>query len=580
MVASTTVIIIIGFLIYMVLYWTYGKKIEKDVVKADDKNAPPSQRLYDGVDYVPAHKAVLFGHHFSSIAGAGPLVGPAMAMVWGWLPGLLWVWFGNVLIGSIHDYLALMASVRYDAKSVQFVATDLISKRTGKSFYWIVFFLLILVVAAFANVIGSMFARTPSIGSASIFMTFAAIILGVLIYRLKMNLTVATIIGIVLMSHRHLAGAPVPAAHELRDVDGHPVRLHHHRGIHPGEPPAAAAGLPELVFALLRHRHRLYRRHSDLQGDGGAGVLRLRARPAGRPAHALLARDPAGHRLRVPLRVPLPGGLGDVVQAAPEGDRTPSSWATAAMFTEGFLSTVIIVAIGGFGMTVMQTQAAAANYAMTLDAGNWATTYAKTTGALKLAPPSMIVEAFGVMVASTFLSFIPTAIVKVIAGLWISAFALTTLDTTNRLARYCIVEMLEPVQDKLGGFYNIITNRWVASFIPAFLGIYLAWTGQFNILWPSFSAANQLIASIALMTGAAFVSKKLQSKFAIVAIIPAWFLWFTVTCAIVWFMWVVMPGTIAKTPGMGWTVQTIMAIMLVLNILFIVDFVKSSKKKE
>ena len=96
---STTVIIIIGFLIYMGLYWTYGKKIEKDVVKADDKNAPPSQRLYDGVDYVPAHKAVLFGHHFSSIAGAGPLVGPAMAMVWGWLPGLLWVWFGNVLIG-------------------------------------------------------------------------------------------------------------------------------------------------------------------------------------------------------------------------------------------------------------------------------------------------------------------------------------------------------------------------------------------------------------------------------------------------------------------------------------------------
>ena len=323
MVASTTVIIIIGFLIYMGLYWTYGKKIEKDVVKADDKNAPPSQRLYDGVDYVPAHKAVLFGHHFSSIAGAGPLVGPAMAMVWGWLPGLLWVWFGNVLIGSIHDYLALMASVRYDAKSVQFVATDLISKRTGKSFYWIVFFLLILVVAAFANVIGSMFARTPSIGSASIFMTFAAIILGVLIYRLKMNLTVATIIGIVLMCHRHLAGAPVPAAHELRDVDGHPVRLHHHRGIHPGEPPAAAAGLPELVSALLRHRHRLYRRHSDLQGDGGAGVLRLRARPAGRPAHALLARDPAGHRLRVPLGVPLPGGLGDVVQAAPEGIRRP-----------------------------------------------------------------------------------------------------------------------------------------------------------------------------------------------------------------------------------------------------------------
>ena len=307
----------------MGLYWTYGKKIEKDVVKADDKNAPPSQRLYDGVDYVPAHKAVLFGHHFSSIAGAGPLVGPAMAMVWGWLPGLLWVWFGNVLIGSIHDYLALMASVRYDAKSVQFVATDLISKRTGKSFYWIVFFLLILVVAAFANVIGSMFARTPSIGSASIFMTFAAIILGVLIYRLKMNLTVATIIGIVLMVIAIWLGPqfPLPMSYETWMViqfvyiiiaASIPVNLL-----------LQPQGLPELVSALLRHRHRLYRRHSDLQGDGGAGVLGLRAGPAGRPAHALLARDPAGHRLRVPLGLPLPGGLGDVVQAAPEGDGRP-----------------------------------------------------------------------------------------------------------------------------------------------------------------------------------------------------------------------------------------------------------------
>jgi len=137
--------------------------------------------------------------------------------------------------------------------------------------------------------------------------------------------------------------------------------------------------------------------------------------------------------------------------------------------------------------------------------------------------------------------------------------------------------MLGPVQSSLGAAYNVITNRWVASIIPAALGIYLAWSGQFNILWPSFSAANQLIASIALMTGAAFVAKKMQSKFSVVAVVPAWFLWFTVTCAIVWFMWVVMPGTIAKTPGTGWTVQVIMAIMLVLNILFIVDFVKAKK---
>ncbi len=182
------------------------------------------------------------------------------------------------------------------------------------------------------------------------------------------------------------------------------------------------------------------------------------------------------------------------------------------------------------------------------------------------------------MVAASFLSFIPVKLVKVIAGLWISAFALTTLDTTNRIARYCLVEMLAPVKSKMEGLYNVLTNRWIASLIPAGIGIYLAWSKNFTIIWPSFGAANQLIASIALMTGAAFVAKKLKSKFAIMAIIPAWILWVTVTAAIIWFMIVVMPASIAKQPGPGWTVQIIMGIMLVLNVLFIVDFVKSRKE--
>ena len=141
----TTLFILIGLLLYLILYFTYGKKLEKDVVKASDAVDVPSKRLYDGVDYIPARKEVLFGHHFASIAGAAPIIGPALAMAWGWLPGLLWVWFGNIFVGAVHDYLALMASTRYDGRSIQFVASDLLGGRTGKAFYWIVFFLLILV---------------------------------------------------------------------------------------------------------------------------------------------------------------------------------------------------------------------------------------------------------------------------------------------------------------------------------------------------------------------------------------------------------------------------------------------------
>ncbi len=184
------------------------------------------------------------------------------------------------------------------------------------------------------------------------------------------------------------------------------------------------------------------------------------------------------------------------------------------------------------------------------------------------------------MVAASFLSFIPTKIVKILAGLWISAFALTTLDTTNRIARYCLVEMLAPVKDAAKGLYSVLTNRWIASLVPAAIGIYLAWSKQFTIVWPSFGAANQLIAAIALMTGAAFVSKKLKSKFAVMAVVPAYLLWITVTCAIIWFMIVVMPANIAKAPGQGWTVQIIMGIMLILNFIFIFDFYKMRKKEQ
>ncbi|HOD98162.1 MAG TPA: carbon starvation protein A [Syntrophales bacterium] len=607
---TTTVVVVIGFLIYMTLYFTYGKKIERDVVKVDDSIETPSKRLYDGVDFVPAHKAVLFGHHFSSIAGAGPLVGPAMAMCWGWLPGLLWVWIGNVLIGSVHDYLALMASVRYDGKSVQFVASDLISKRTGRAFYWIVFFLLILVVAAFANVIGSMFAKTPEISAASIYMTIAAIILGILMYRVKLNLPIATVIGIVLMAAAIWIStyAPVAASYEVWMVVLFLYII-------------IAAAIPVNVLLQPRDYLNSFLLYFGIAIGFIAAIFTFRGFEM--PMYStfspiLLGGKPTPFWPAIPLVIAcgslsgfhsLVGSGTSSKQLAKESDGLFVGY--GAMFTEGFLSTVIICAIGGFGYTAIQNahvaaaaaaaaKAAAAGavaaagaagaaaagaaagaapaappLALTLD--NWGALYTKTTETLKLSPPNMIVQCFADMTAASFLAFIPTKIVKVIAGLWISAFALTTLDTTNRLARYCLVEMLEPLKKTSAGLYGTLTNRWTASLIPAAIGIYLAWSKQFTILWPSFSAANQLIASIALMTGAAYVAKRMKSQFAIMAVVPAWFLWFTVTCAILWFMAVVMPGAIAKAAGPGWTIQIIMGIMVILNFLFIYDFTKSRK---
>jgi carbon starvation protein len=573
---TTTVIIIVGFLLYMAFYFLYGKKMERDVVKASDAIDAPSKRLYDGVDYVPAHRAVLFGHHFSSIAGAGPIIGPALAMCWGWLPALLWVWLGNVFIGAVHDYLALMASVRYDGKSVQFVASDLISKRTGRAFYWIVFFLLVLVVAAFSTVIAGMFTKTPEVAAASIYVTVVALFLGLLIYRVKMNLPAATVIGILLMLTAIWLGTltPVRAGYETWLV----VLFFYI---------IIAAAIPVNILLQPRDYLNSWLLYFGLAIGFIAAIVTFRGVEI--PAFSTFApvlidgkETPFWPAIPLIVACGSLSGFHSLVasgtsskQISKESDGLFIGF--GSMFTEGFLATMIICALAGFGFTALKNAAVAAGVPLALDMNNWGALFTKTTETLNLSQANLVIQVFADMVGASFLAFIPVKIVKVIAGLWISAFALTTLDTTNRIARYCLVEMLAPVKNAAGGLYNILTNRWIASLIPALIGLYLAWSKQFTIIWPSFGAANQLIASIALMTGAAFVTKKLKSNFAIMATVPAWLLWITVTAAIVWFMIVVMPDNIAKAPGQGWATQIIMAIMLILNILFIVDFIKMHK---
>jgi carbon starvation protein len=571
----TTLIIIVGFLIYLILYFTYGKKLERDVVVASDDNEAPSQRLYDGVDYISARREVLFGHHFASIAGAAPIIGPALAICWGWAPALLWVWFGNIFIGAVHDYLSLMASVRYDGKSIQFVATDLMGKRTGYAFYWIVFFLLILVVAAFAAIVAGMFVRTPSIASAYAWKILAALILGVLMYRLKLNFGVATIIGIIMLGGAIWLGTVTPITASYTTwmwVFFFYIII--------------AAAIPVNVLLQPRDYLNSWLLYAGLVLGFVAAIFAFRGFEV--PAFSsfapvLLGGKPTPFWPAIPLVIAC-GSLSGFHSLVASGttskqlDKESSGLMIGygAMFTEGFLSTIVIVSIAGFGYTALQNAGVTTE---TLNPGNWGAMFTKASASVKLSAANLFVQSYADMVGVTWLGFIPTKFVKVIAGMWVASFAMTTLDTTNRLARYCLSEMAIPLKDKAEGFYNILTNRWIASVIPAAIGIWLAASGNWLIIWASFGAANQLIASIALMTGAAFVAKKLKSSFASAAVIPAWGLWVTVTAALIWFIAVVQPGAIAAKPGPGWTVMVLLIIMLLLNFVFIADFVRTKAYK-
>ncbi|HQO66216.1 MAG TPA: carbon starvation CstA family protein, partial [Spirochaetales bacterium] len=206
----TTMIALFALALYLVFYFTFGKTLRDKLLKSDKAPAAPSERLSDGVDYVPTNKFVLFGHHFASIAGAGPITGPAMAVAWGWLPGLLWIWFGNIFLGAIHDYLALAASVRYDGRSVQFVAQDMIGKKAGKTFSWFILFLCILVVAAFGDIVAGQFAGDGRVFFSFVFFCVAAVISGYFMYKSKLGLPGGTIIGIALVVVAFIAGNALP----------------------------------------------------------------------------------------------------------------------------------------------------------------------------------------------------------------------------------------------------------------------------------------------------------------------------------------------------------------------------------
>ncbi len=575
----TTLIIIIGLAIYLLLYFTYGKKVERDVVKASDENEPPSKRLADGVDFIAARKEVLFGHHFASIAGAAPIIGPAVAIVWGWGPGLLWVWFGNIFIGAIHDYLALMASVRYDGKSIQFVAKDLLSNRTGYAFYVIVFVLLILVVAAFAAIIGGIFVNSGETASAYIFKIISALILGVLLYRTKMNFSLASVIGVLMLIASIWLGTiyPVKANYETWMAVFFVYII-------------IAASLPVNILLQPRDYLNSYLLYAGLFLGLVAAIFAVRAFEV--PAFSSFAPVLMGGKATpfwpaIPLIIACGAlsGFHSLVasgttskQLQKESDGLPIGM--GAMLTEGFLSTIVIVSIAGFGFTAIQNAGAALNVPVELTAANWGETFIKTTGAVKLAKAGLFVQSYADMVNATWLSFIPTATVKVLAGMWVASFAMTTLDTTNRLGRYCVVELCSPLQDAVPALHKTLTNRWVASLIPAAIGIYLAWSGAWLIIWGAFGAANQIIASVALLTASAYVAKRLKSRFANVVFIPAMLLWITVFAAMLWMLIVVMPGSIAAKPVPGWTVAVLLAIMLALSLLFIVDFFRAYFGKE
>jgi carbon starvation protein len=195
----TTVYIFAVIFIFWLAFRFFGKFLE-NTYKVKEEEPVPSKEKYDGVDYVPTNKLVLLGHHFSSIAGAGPIVGPIIAgLAFGWAPAILWIVLGSIFIGGVHDFSSLIISIRHGGRSVAEVAKKYINKRTYKIFLVFIWLALMYVVAVFLDLSADTFAKEPAVAQVSILYIFIAILFGISLYRLKIKLGLSTLIALIIV---------------------------------------------------------------------------------------------------------------------------------------------------------------------------------------------------------------------------------------------------------------------------------------------------------------------------------------------------------------------------------------------
>ena len=200
MTMNASLIAIIAILFLALAYRYFSVYLSNRIFQSEkDDFILPSEAQYDGVDYVPTEKPILFGHHFSSIAGAAPILGPAIAIIWGWLPALLWIVFGSIFIGAVHDYGSLVLSIFFKGRSIGSITGDIMGERSRYLFLFIIFLLVFIVIAVFAYIIATLFVLYPGSVIPINFEIIVAILIGIRFRKSQKSLFLPSLIALVLL---------------------------------------------------------------------------------------------------------------------------------------------------------------------------------------------------------------------------------------------------------------------------------------------------------------------------------------------------------------------------------------------
>ena len=570
---NAALLLVVGCVILIVGYVTYGKWLAEQW-GIDENRVTTAHELEDGNDYVPAKAPVLMGHHFSSIAGAGPINGPIQAAVFGWVPVLLWVLIGGIFFGAVHDFGALFASIRHKGQSIGEVIEDSMGTSAKRLFIIFSYLTLILVVAAFASIVANTFKATydesgvldkvassanASTAMISILFILVAIVFGFLVYRRNAGLGLSTVIGVAAIVLCMAIG-----------LNFHPLYLNGTTWmIIVGIYITIASVTP--VWILLQPRD--YLSSFLLYGMMIVAVV------------GIVGAHPT---------IDIPAFTGFVDQA------TNGSGVSLGTLFPALFITIACGAISGFHSLV--------------GSGTTAKQLDNERDARPIAYGGMLIECALALISLCAVGYIwkeyvpggvttPTAVfatgisrmcatIPFLAGaehviyslliLAVSAFCLTSLDTATRLARYMFQEFwLNPGEDvsSVTGFRAILVKPIVATLITVVLGIFLGLNGYANI-WALFGAANQLLAALGLMAVATWLGQigKNNKMF----FIPMFFMLIVTICSLLLTIKTNLGAIGAEGAGSWPIVRLVLAVLLiVLSLILAVKAVKtiSGQKK-
>ncbi len=541
---NAAIIGLLGAAWFVLMYRWYGNVIDRQLIRPVDDTPTPAHAQRDNVDFVPTSPGILFGHHFSSIAGAGPIVGPMLAYaLFGWLPALLWILLGSVFIGAVHDYTALMTSVRSRGVSIAELAQKHVSNTARWIFSAFLWLALVLVIAVFAVFTAQTLSEKPEIVVPTIGLMLLAIGFGVAVYRKGMNVWIGTVVALLLMLGLIVVGdiLPIPASFDFWLAFSLIYCF-------------IAATLPVWVLLQPRDYLSMYILIIGL-GLGFISLLIMHPTVNG-PAFVAFdsSKGPLWPILFITVACGAVSGFHSVVASGTSAkqlrrESDGRKVAFGGMLTEGALAMVVILLMSSVlywaippseDVSEFVFQSLLAQKGPNITFGTAMGRVMETIGV-----PLVYGTAFGVLM--------------------LNAFILTTLDTCARLTRFIVTETV-------GQKVSFLGNRYVATGTGLVAAYFLTAGHGGETLWPAFGAANQLIAALSLLVVSAYMfGFKRKTMF---TLIPGVFMLITTEAALFYqLFWEYIPtGSIA--------LGVVAAVLMVLGLIIAAEVYKRLQRSD